>query len=151
MNGVVSTTSTLRRWILAVLVFGIVGTGVELLLLRHYEEPTQLVPLALIAIALGVLLWHVVGGCGNSVRALQVTMLLFVIGGATGVTLHFSGAAEFQLEGNPTLGTWDLTKKVMRAEAPPVLAPGVMMQLGLLGLVYTYRHPRDTPPGHDEE
>jgi hypothetical protein len=24
---------------------------------------------------------------------------------------------------------------------PPLLAPGVMMQLGLIGLAYTYKHP----------
>jgi hypothetical protein len=31
--------------------------------------------------------------------------------------------------------------KVVTAKAPPALAPGVMVQLGLLGLVYTYKHP----------
>jgi len=29
----------------------------------------------------------------------------------------------------------------MTAKTPPALAPGAMIQLGLLGLVYTYRHP----------
>ena len=29
----------------------------------------------------------------------------------------------------------------MRAKAPPVLASGIMVQFGLLGLVYAYRHP----------
>ncbi|HYJ16246.1 MAG TPA: hypothetical protein VE170_12200 [Candidatus Limnocylindria bacterium] len=27
------------------------------------------------------------------------------------------------------------------AKAPPLLAPGSMVQLGLLGLAYTYKHP----------
>ena len=29
----------------------------------------------------------------------------------------------------------------MRAKVPPVLAPGVMVQLGFVGLLYAYRHP----------
>jgi hypothetical protein len=28
--------------------------------------------------------------------------------------------------------------KVLRAKSPPALAPGVMVQLGLLGLIYAY-------------
>ena len=123
-----------------------VGTGVELLLLEHYDEPAQLVPLFLIAIAIGVLVWHTARRDTASLRALQATMLLFVLGGAVGVALHFRGAAEFQLELNPALGTWDLTKKVMRAKAPPVLAPGVLVQLGFLGLAYTYRDPKLAEP-----
>ena len=29
----------------------------------------------------------------------------------------------------------------MTAKAPPALAPAGMIQMGLLGLLYTYRHP----------
>ena len=129
--------STLQRGILTVLVFGMAGTLAELILLQHYDEPAQLVPLFLLGIAIAVVAWHVVGMSTASRRALQATMLLFVIAGVVGVGLHFRGAAQFQLELNPALSNWDLTKKVMRAKAPPVLAPGVMMQLGLLGLAYT--------------
>jgi hypothetical protein len=34
----------------------------------------------------------------------------------------------------------DLLSKAMTGAAP-ALAPGAMIQLGLLGLVYTFRHP----------
>jgi len=64
--------------------------------------------------------------------------VLFLVAGLAGVALHFDGAAEFQREIDPAIGAWDLVKKVMRAKAPPVLAPGVMLQLGLIGLIYTY-------------
>ena len=30
--------------------------------------------------------------------------------------------------------------KVLEAKVPPALAPGVMIQLGLIGLAYTYRY-----------
>ena len=131
----------IRQWVLALLVFGLIGTIVELLLLEHYEAGWQLVPLWLIALALGVVIWHLLRPHAGSVRALHVLMWLFVFGGAVGVGLHFDGAAEFQIELDPSQSRWEIFKKAMHAKAPPVLAPGMMMQLGLLGLTYVYRHP----------
>jgi hypothetical protein len=136
-----NTLSVIRRWLLAVLVFGLVGTGIELFLLEHYETAVQLVPLVFVALALAVLTWHGVNGNALSIRALQATMVLFLMAGVAGVGFHLRGAAEFQLEIDPSQRRWDIFKKVMRAKAPPVLAPGLMVQLGLVGLAYAYRHP----------
>lgn len=136
-----STLAIVRRGLLAVLMLGVVGIGVELFLIKHYEDTLQLVPLASIAIALLVLIWHVVKHDALSIRALQATMVLFLAVGAAGMWFHFRGGAEFQLEIDPAQSRWDIFTKVMRAKAPPVLASGVMAQLGLLGLVYAYRHP----------
>ncbi len=61
--------------------------------------------------------------------------------GIIGITLHYQANAEFQREIDPALGGLALFWKVVEATAPPALAPGVMVQLGLLGLVYTYKHP----------
>jgi hypothetical protein len=136
-----NTLSLIRRWLLAVLGLGLVGTGAELVLLEHYETAVQWVPLGFIALALAVLIWHSIKGNALSIRVLQATMLLFLIGGVAGVGFHLRGAAEFQLEIDPSQSRWNIFKKVMRAKAPPVLAPGIMVQLGLVGLVYAYRHP----------
>ncbi len=125
-----------RRWLLWMLVLGLVGTESELVLLEHYDEPWQLVPLVLIALALGILGWHTRRHDAASLRALQIIMVVFVAASVAGLAFHFLGAAAFQRELNPAIGTWDLVKNVMRAKAPPVLAPGVMLQLGLIGLAY---------------
>jgi hypothetical protein len=132
----------LRRWILIVLVVGLTGSGLELLLIEHYEEASQLVPLVLVAASLGVIVWHVASRSLASVRGLQLVMLLCLAAGAVGIALHFQGAAEFQLEMDPAISRTALVQKVMRAKAPPVLAPGVMVQLGLLGLAYAHRWSR---------
>src|SRR5438105_2610185 len=132
----------LRRWILAVLVLGLVGTITELILLGHYEQPLQLVPVLLISAAIAVLAWHVMQRDGASLIALQIVMALFVLAGFAGVAAHFYGSTEFQLDLNPDMITWELIEKVMRAKAPPVLAPGMMLQLGLLGLAYAYSDAR---------
>src|SRR5205823_3914227 len=136
-----NTVSVIRRWLLAALGLGLVGSGVELILLEHYETPVQFVPLVSIALALAVLIWHRVKGDALSIRALQATMVLFLVAGIAGTGFHLWGAAEFQLEIDRSQSRWEIFKKAMRSKAPPVLAPGLMLQLGLVGLAYAYRHP----------
>ena len=133
--------SPLRRFVLGLLFLGLAGMTIELLLLAHYESATQLVPLGAIALALACLVWHVVSGTEGSVQALQIVMTVLVVVGIVGVVLHYRGNMEFQLDIDPTQSSWSLFAKVMRAKAPPALAPGSMSQLGLLGLAYAWRHP----------
>jgi hypothetical protein len=136
-----TTLACVRGCLMAVLAFGLAGTFIELLLLAHYEEVWQLSPLVLIALAIGGMAWHHARPRAASVRALRLLMMLFVVSGIVGTVLHMRGAAGFQLEIDPSLPRWELFKKVMRAQAPPALAPGVMMQLGFVGLIALYRHP----------
>ena len=140
-----NTLAVIRQWLLAVLALGLLGTLAELVLLEHYESPVQWVPLVSIVLALGVLIWHRVKRDALSIRALQATMLLFLAAGVAGAAFHFRGGAQFQLEIDPSQSRWDIIKKVMRSKAPPVLAPGFMVQLGLVGLAYSYRHPALDP------
>jgi predicted membrane channel-forming protein YqfA (hemolysin III family) len=128
----------LRRWVLAVLVLGLAGTVTELVLLEHYEQPLQLVPLVLIVAAVAAIAWQWRRNDAASLRALAIVMVLFVLAGCAGVVAHFHGSAEFQIELNPSMSTWELVEKIVRAKAPPLLAPGMMLQMGLLGLAYVY-------------
>jgi hypothetical protein len=128
-----------RRWLLGLLTVGLTGLSAELLLLGHYEGPAQLIPLILIAAALASISWHFVTRSAASLLAFRSVMLLLVTAGALGVVLHYRGNLEFQLETDPSAHGWPLFMKVMRAKAPPALAPGALSQLGLLGLVYAYR------------
>jgi hypothetical protein len=128
----------LRGLVLAVLVIGLLGTVTELVLLGHYEQALQLVPVVLIAAALAAIAWQLTSKSAASLRALEIIMYLFVLAGFAGVVAHFHGSAEFQLDLNPAMSTWELLEKVMRAKAPPLLAPGMMLQMGLLGLIYVY-------------
>lgn len=135
------TELSLRRFMLALLALGIVGLTTELVLLEHYEDFKMLIPLGLFALAAVAIAWQAFGASRASLRLLQATMVMFVVAGAVGVGLHYLGNLEFQLEIDPSQSHWTLFKKVMHAKAPPALAPGVMAQLGLLGLAYAYRHP----------
>jgi predicted membrane channel-forming protein YqfA (hemolysin III family) len=128
----------LRLWVLGVLVLGLAGTVTELVLLEHYEQLLQLVPVVLIVAAVAAIVWQVLRNTAKSLRALEIIMALFVLAGFAGVAAHFHGSAEFQLELNPSMSTWELVEKIVRAKAPPLLAPGMMLQMGLLGLAYVY-------------
>jgi hypothetical protein len=136
-----SSVRIIRRILLFTLLLGLVGTGIELLLLEHFEEWRQLIPLGLIACALLVLLWHAVDRGPTPVRVLQVVMMIFAIAGVAGLTLHYKGNVEFELEMYPSRSGFELFREAMMG-ATPALAPGSMIQIALIGLAYGYRHPR---------
>jgi len=135
------TADTIRRVLLAILIIGLGGTATELLLLKHDEEPVQLIPLVLIALAFVAIAWHVLDQRSVSLRTFQTIMVLFIVAGPLGMYLHYRGNVEFQREIDPSIAGRALLVKAMTAKAPPALAPGSMSQLGLIGLAYAYRYP----------
>ena len=131
----------LRQLVLWLLAAGLVGLGVELVLLEHYEDFWQLAPVVLIASNLLVVLWQAALPSWSSVQIFRVLMVAMLATGAIGIVLHYRANMEFQLEMSPGLTGMDLFLKSIHAKVPPALAPAAMAQLGLLGLLYTYRHP----------
>ena len=132
--------AVLRRLLLVIVVLGALGLEAELLLLEHYESAWQFTPLVLLGVVLvsALLVWR--RPSPATVRFFQAVMVLCVAAGAVGVFLHYDGNVEFELEREPLLRGLSLFWEAARG-ATPALAPGAMAQLGLLGLVYTYRHP----------
>src|SRR5207247_5374544 len=133
--------SMIRAMLLMIFILGSVGSAAELLLLNHFESLLQWIPLLLILVSFVVFGWHAVRRTPGSTRAIQGAMIAFIAAGLAGFYFHYQGSAEFKLESNPSLTGWRLFWEAIRGKAPPALAPGVMIQLGLIGLGYTYRHP----------
>lgn len=133
--------ATVRRGILAIVLLGLSGMSIELWLIGHHEDSNQWIPLVVAAATLVVLAWAALRPGVGSLRAMQFMMLTCIGTGILGVTLHFQANAAFQRELDPTIAAGALIWKVVEATAPPALSPGLMVQLGLLGLVYTYKHP----------
>jgi hypothetical protein len=75
-----------------------------------------------------------------TLRVFKGMMVIFVIVGVVGLYLHYRGNVEFATERDPSLSGLRLLWKALRG-ATPALAPGALSQLGLLGLIYTYKHP----------
>lgn len=128
--------AAVRVALLAILVVGIAGTWAELLLLDHTES-WQLVPVVLLGAGMLALSLHGVRPRTMTTRGVQAAMLLFVISGLAGVGLHFKGNVEFERELHPGAGVSTLAWNAMKG-ATPALAPGTMILLGLLGLLYAH-------------
>lgn len=145
------TLTLTRRLLLGLLVAGLVGTATELLLMGHTEDLAQLIPLLLIGLSLLTLVWYGAGKSAGSLRVLRGVMLLSMVSGAVGSFLHYRGNVEFELERMPGLTGLALFKESMTG-ATPALAPGTMVLIGALGLLFTLRHPRlqATPTSSEE-
>lgn len=130
-----------RRILLAILILGIAGISVELWLMAHTEDFYQLIPLWLAALGVIAIVTVALRPSSGTVRLFQAVMTLFLISGVVGMYLHFQVNLEFQLEMDPALSGMALYRKAILAKSPPALAPGAMIQLGLIGLAYTFRHP----------
>ena len=134
-----------RRILLAILILGVAGISLELWLLAHTEDVIQQIPLWLAALAVIVVATVVLRPSRGSVRLFQAVMALLLVSGIVGMYLHFEVNMEFQLEMDPALSGMALYRKAILAKTPPALAPGAMIQLGLIGLAYTFRHPALEP------
>jgi len=139
-DGVHTTLDPIRRLLLALVAIGAAGLLTELLLLEHYESIWQWAPLVLLGLvpALALAVWR--RPSPRSIMSFRLLMAVCVVAGLAGFALHFKGNMEFELERDPALSGIVLAWKVLRG-ATPALAPGALAQLGLLGLVFTYRHP----------
>src|SRR3954466_14458135 len=144
------TLATIRALLLGALAIGVVGTIGELILLRHIDQATQWIPVVLLVGALPTVAWHVLRASRSSVRALQLLMVSFMAVGVLGVALHYAGNVDFERELQPDEHGLTFLRKTV-AGATPVLAPGSMVLLGLVGLAHAYRHPALTGPEGPQE
>ena len=132
----------LRRFLLAIFLLGVAGISTELWLMGHYEDFYQQIPLVLAVLLLAALAAVLLKPGRGTVRLFRVVMALFILSGLIGAILHFQVNLEFQLEMDPGLQGVNLYRKAILAKTPPALAPGAMIQLGLIGLAYTFRSNR---------
>ena len=130
-----------RKMLLAILLLGVAGVIAELLLMGHVEDVYQLIPVALGGAAIVMSAIVAVRPAPGPLRLFQAVMALMIVSGMLGAWLHFQVNMEFQLEMDPSLAGMQLFRKAILAKTPPALAPGAMLQLGLIGLAYTFRHP----------
>jgi hypothetical protein len=77
-------------------------------------------------------------------------MSSYVLSAGVGLYLHLKANVEFELELRPTMANTELILETLKG-AIPALAPGVMVQLGLLGLLACFRHPALMATGADFE
>ena len=133
-------TEIWRRLAFYLLLFATLGTGIELIFLEHFEDPWQWAPIALLGVGLVLGAAVVLRPSRPTVRALQLLMISYVLSAGVGLYLHLKANVEFELELRPTMANTELIIETLKG-AIPALAPGAMVQLGLLGLLACFRHP----------
>ncbi len=131
---------SLRQLVFGLIVFGMLGLLVELVLLEHYEDWQQWIPLVLLAIGLVDAAIVFRRTSPGTLRWFRGLMVVYVVIGGLGLYFHLSGNMEFALERDATLSGLRLLLKSVHG-GTPILAPGAITQLGLLGLTYAFRHP----------
>jgi hypothetical protein len=136
---VLPSWSRIRRLVTLLFLLGATGTAADLLFIGHYEDSWQVAPLALLGFGTGAALWALLAREGGGRRALQAAAWLLVLGGAVGLQLHYAANMEIEREVSPTLSGAALWWKAARGAAPPSLAPGTLIHLGLLGLICTIK------------
>lgn len=132
---------SLSRLLLATYLFSLLGVGAELLLIGHFEDWTQIIPLVLIAVGLAAGLWYAGSPTPLSDRAFSLSLALMFASGLVGQVLHYRGNMEFELESDPAISGWNLFVASMTG-ATPALAPGTMALLAVVG--YAYRVSRNS-------
>jgi hypothetical protein len=136
---------------MALVAFGILGLGTELVLLEHFEEAWQWTPFVTLGFGLVSLGWVAYGPNPTAIRTFRVAMGFMLLAGLLGLWFHYRSNVEFEVEMDPDATGWILIWAALRG-GTPALAPGAMLQIGLLGLVAVYGHPvSDTlaPDGAD--
>jgi hypothetical protein len=136
---------TVKKALTGLFVLGTAGTGVDLFLLGHYEDWTQWIPLTLLICGLGVSVWTLIAQRQRSQLWFRWTGITYAAGGLLGIFLHLKGNREFELEMYPDLGGAKLIAEALTG-ATPALAPGTMVQLGLLAIIITFIASRREAP-----
>ena len=129
-----------RTLLLMVLALGAVGLTLELLLLEHWMVTPQLTPLVTLLLVLMVTVAVAFRPDRRSLRAFRAVMVWAVVAGFVGIGFHFRDNLAFEREVTPAASFSSLTWHAVRG-ATPLLAPGSLIQLGLVGLVFTWGHP----------
>lgn len=132
--------SRLRRFLLGLATFILLGTIVELLLEDHYEEVLQLIPFVLCGLGVITLIAAQLRPQRTTFLALRVVMVLNAVGGGLGFVLHLVRNYIFEQEIRPNAEFADLLVKTLKG-ANPLFAPGILAFAALIALAATYYHP----------
>ena len=142
----------LRRSLLWLAALGTLGTALELVLLRHWDNPLELIPFA----ALGALIVAIVvmarRPAARSIAIARALALTVLIVSAVGVFIHIRSNYEAAPLDFRYTASWPTTPEPIRwllaatdtVGPSPTLAPAAIAFLALALLIVTLRHPAST-------
>lgn len=134
----------LRTLLLALVGLGAAGLLVELTLLEHWMAAPQFVPWVTLTAVLVATVVVAVRPSRGAVLVFRAVTAFAVLAGLCGIGFHLFDNWAFEREVMPNASATALLWPVLQG-ATPLLAPGSLVQLGLAGLLSTYRHPALRP------
>lgn len=129
-----------RTLLLMVVGLGAFGLMIELLLLEHWIARAQLIPLSTLALMLVTTALVAVRAERHTLRAFRAVMAWAVMAGLMGIGFHLRDNLAFEREIVPDASGTSILWHALQG-ATPLLAPGSLAQLGLIGLIVAYGHP----------
>ena len=137
------TLRVVRLFILAAVAVALIVTEAELLFVGHTASNNgQVIAVVLVAAGLIVTTWHAVARNTPSIVVFRFAMYLFLVFGVDGILTHYHAAIQAVLKSQPALAGLPLLDAVLSGNIP-LVAPGMLIQIGLLGLIYTFDNPLD--------
>ncbi len=125
----------LKKVITVAFLFMMLGTALELVLLGHYEDTQQLIPILCISVAILLMFVLFFRRTKLTIGIFKLLMLITALSGIYGTFLHLRANYEFEQEMKPTTAGWDLFLESLSG-ALPTLAPCSMIVLALIGYSY---------------
>lgn len=135
-----SVEQRLRRFLLAVTAAIFFGSVIELILIGHTEETLQWIPFGMAIVGLSAVtgVWFIPNR--KTLLYLRVIMVLAILVSVAGMFLHFRGNWAFTREIHPSYTIYESIWPALTG-ASPLVAPGILLLAGVLGLGATWKHP----------
>lgn len=134
------TLRRIRRFLVSLSAFVLVGSLIELSLTEHMESTVQQIPFVLCVLGLVSLGIAALRPSRWTLRVLRVVMALVALGSLFGVYEHFEHNLAFELEIRPNASAGDVLLESLQG-ANPLLAPGILALAAILAAAATYDHP----------
>ncbi|HEV8547097.1 MAG TPA: hypothetical protein VGQ64_12445 [Candidatus Limnocylindrales bacterium] len=153
-----STVDVLRRALIGLVAIAAAGTGLELVLLRHWDNALEWIPFAaLVVLGLAVVVLAVRPG-RRAVRFVRILAVLVAIVGAIGVFIHVRSNYETAPLDFRYTDSWPTTAEPIRwllaatdtVGPSPTLAPAAITFAAIALLAATLRHPALLEDGSPE-
>lgn len=125
----------LKQITLLSLLFLVSGILIELYLLGHYEDRSQLIPVLITGASLILVIVVSFRKTVFTLGLFKAALILAGLSGVYGTYLHLQANFEFEQDMTPTAGTLELLTKSLSG-ALPALAPGSMIVLAMIGYLY---------------
>lgn len=130
----------LRRFLLAIAGLLLLGTLAELVLIKHWGEPLQLVPFGLSLVGLTGVAWVWFRTGRTQLLALRWLMAALALGSLVGVFVHVQSNVEIYMETHAGAGAFSVIVAGLGGHNP-LVAPGMLALAGILAAAATYYHP----------